>query len=266
MAHSWADNWALITGAACGIGEATARAFAQRGAGLILADIRRAEVDRVGDELREMGAEVFTYGVDVASLEKMSVFAHWVAERVGAVDVLVNNAGIVRHGGYEQTSFEDWRAVFDVNLFGVVHATKLLVPPMVERGQGAVVNIASASGQVGFSKLTAYSTSKFALMGFSQALRGELQETGVSVSVVCPGFVKTGIADHAPMSKEQRQAANELLEQRGMPASKVADAIIHAAESGTAEINVGADAKVLGWASRISPFGTSAWLSRMAKD
>jgi short-subunit dehydrogenase len=261
----WSGKWCLITGAASGIGRETAILFAAQGARLVLCDVRRAEVDVLGSELRASGIEVITYGADVSDLNAMSVFASWVTSRVGALDVLVNNAGILLPGGYQETDFDAWRRTFDVNFWGAVHAVKLLAPKMVERGEGAIVNVASISGRVGFSKLTAYSSSKFALIGFSQALRAELMGSGVSVSAVCPAFVKTPIADNAPISDAARQAANAVLNQHGIAPERVARAIESAARKGTSLVHVGFEAHLLSAAACIAPGLSSSWLAKFAK-
>lgn len=255
----------MITGAASGIGRATARHFAAHGARLVLCDVRKAQVDAVGAEIRAHGTDAITYGVDVSDLNQMSVFSTWVSDRVGALDVLINNAGIMLPGGFQDTGYDQWRRTFDVNFWGPLYAVKLLAPKMIERGQGAIVNVASVSGRVGFSKLTAYSSSKFALVGFSQALGAELQGSGVTVSTVCPGFVKTSIADNALISEEARASANAVLEKRGIEPERVARAIESAARSGQALVHVGFDAHLLSLAARLAPGISSSWLARMAK-
>lgn len=256
-------KWCVVTGAASGIGRATAEALQAEGARLVLCDIRKQEVDQLALDLRARG-EVLSYAVDVALLPQMARFSDFVREQIGVVDVLVNNAGIIKTGGYEDTTFEAWHQVMEVNFWGALHATKLLVPPMVERGAGSIVNIASASGIVGFSKLTAYSTSKFALVGFSEALRAELAPTGVSVSTICPGLVRTSIAQNSDLPLEEVRAIEDLLERKGVAPEKVAQAIVRAIVRGTPLVHVGADAKILSVASRLFPIQASRWLTKAA--
>lgn len=255
----------LVTGAASGIGRATAEALVTESARLILCDIQKEKVDQLAEDLRRKGAEVVSYGVDVALLPQMERMFDWVQEQVGVVDVLVNNAGILKVGGFDETSFDDWHQVIDVNLWGAIHATKLFVPPMVERGHGAVVNVASASGIVGFSSIAAYSTSKFALVGFAEALRAELSSAGVTVSTVCPGLVRTSIVEHADLSMEEKMRLEELLAKKGVPAEDVAQAVVRAVARGTPLVHVGADAKALNWAARLFPGRASRWVQSMTK-
>jgi short-subunit dehydrogenase len=256
-------KWCVVTGAASGIGRATATALQAEGARLVLCDIREEELQKVAQHLRTSG-EVLSYGVDVALLPQVARFSNFIREQIGVVDVLVNNAGILKTGGYEETPFETWHQVMDVNFWGALHATKLLVPPMVERGSGTVINVASASGIVGFSKLTAYSASKFALVGFSEALRAELATTGVKVSTICPGLVRTEIAKNSDLPPEEVREIEDILERRGVAPEKVAQAIVGAAIKGTPLVHVGTDAKLLSAASRVFPASASRWLAKVA--
>ncbi len=258
-------KWCLVTGGASGIGRATAEALLAEGARLILCDIDRARMDEVGRALGSGGAEVLTYGLDVAKEDEVAAFASWVMEEVGVPDVVVNNAGILVVGGYAETSLAQYRRVIDVNLLGTVAVTKQFAPRMAERGSGAIVNVASASGRVGFSELCAYSTSKFGVVGFSQALRAELSESGVSVTVVCPGFVKTEIARHSGLREEEIQAVARVLEERGMTPDKVAEVIVRAARSGSPLFSVGGDARAMEWLGRLLPAQASSLVRRYIK-
>ncbi len=257
-------KWCVVTGAASGIGKATAEALQAEGARLVLCDIRKEAVDHLAADLRA-GGDVLSYCVDVGLLPQMERFRDWLFEQVGVVDVLVNSAGILKTGGYEDSSFDDWHQVMDVNFWGALHATKLLVPQMVERGSGSVVNIASASGVVGFSKLTAYSTSKFALVGFSEALRAELVGTGVNVSTICPGLVRTPIARNSSLPVEEVRTIEDLLERKGIAPEKVAQATLDAIVKGTPVTHVGTDAKLLSAASRLFPSRASQWLAAVSE-
>ncbi len=257
-------KWCVITGAASGIGRATAFALQSEGARLVLCDVRKGELDRVAEELRG-GGDTLSYVVDVALQPQMERFCAWLQDQIGTPDVLINCAGILKTGGFAETSFEDWHQVMDVNFWGALHAIKLIVPKMVERGAGSVVNVASASGVVGFSKLTAYSASKFALVGFSEALRGELDGTGVKVGTICPGLVRTPIAQNAELPPEEVSAIEALLERKGIAPEEVAVAITKAVMKGTAMVHVGKDAKLLSAAARLFPTRASRWLATVAE-
>ncbi|NLE88100.1 MAG: SDR family NAD(P)-dependent oxidoreductase [Myxococcales bacterium] len=258
------DGWALITGAARGIGRACAEQLAGRGNRLVLCDIDRGAVDALGAELRARGAEVLTYAVDVGDRGAMTECAAWVHERTEGVELLVNNAGVLVLGGLDETSWEDWERVLRVNLWGVIHGCQLFVPAMRRRGRGHVVNIASAAGVVGFSPLLAYGTTKFAVVGLSQALRAELAPSGVGVSVVCPGLVNTGIADQPRFDPATRARIGALLQSRGVPPDVVAAAVLRAVERNLAVVPVGGQARALQWASRVAPSLAAKVVHRMA--
>lgn len=258
------NRFALVTGAARGIGRATAELLAKRGAHLVLADADREELDALGHELRGQGTTVLTYGVDVSDREAMRVFSEWAFEHAGDIDVLVNNAGILEIGGIEDTPWSAWDRVLAVNLWGVIHGCRYFAPAMRKRGKGQIVNVASASGEVGFASLLAYTTSKFGVVGFSQALRAELVEDNVGVSVVCPGLVTTGIFEHDRFATDVRGKLRDLLKRHGMPPEHVAQAIVYAAERNRAVMPVGAQATALHWAGRIFPNHASTWLKRAA--
>lgn len=258
-------KWCLVTGAAGGIGGATARALLERGARLVVADIDKGRVDDLGRHLSAEGGEVLSYGVDVSSETQMQQLFAWTEKETAGIEVLVNNAGILRTGGPLDTSLDDYRALFEVNFWGTLHGCQLFAPKMMERGRGAIVNVASASGIVGFAPLAAYSSSKFALVGFSEALRGEVNSRGVSVSTICPGLVNTPIADRSPLPEEEQARIRELLARRGASPEKVARAIVRAVERGEGLVHVGSDAKALAALARVAPTRAATWLAAFSK-
>ncbi len=263
---SFRDRWVVVTGAARGIGRATAELLATRGARLVLADVDRDAVDEAARMLRARDATVLSYGVDVASREAMREFADWVYDHVDSLELLVNNAGVLEVGGLFDTSWEAWEHVVGVNLWGVIHGCRYFAPEMRERQRGHIVNVASVAGLVGFSSLLAYTTTKFGVVGFSQALRAELEPCGVGVSVVCPGLVNTSIVEQDRFDKELREKMRGVLEQRGMDPSRVARAVIDAAERNQAYVTVGARASALEWMGRAMPGVASRVLERAASS
>lgn len=260
------DRWALVTGAGSGIGRATATLLAQQGARLILCDRDGARLQELEQELRARGVEALTYVVDVSDRAAMIQFADWVHERIPAVDFLINNAGVLAVGGLEETSWEDWDRIFSINFWGVVHSAKLFVPRMRERKSGAVVNVASASGRVGFSSLLAYSSSKFAVLGFSDGLRAELADAGISVSVVCPGLVQTNLIEDPSFSEELRGALRGLLGRHGLSPERVAEAIVSALQKRRAVVPVGSQAWGVEILGRFVPARASRWISQISSS
>lgn len=190
----------LVTGGARGIGRATAARLARQGARVAIGDLDADLVRSVAAELTAAGGRVVGAELDVTERASWEAFLAATAE-VGPVDVLVNNAGIMPLGSILAESDALTRKIVDVNLHGIIHGTKAVVPGMVARGQGHVVNIASAVGRVALPDGATYSASKFAAVGFSEALRGELAPLGVDVTVVLPSVVSTELAAGVPAAR-----------------------------------------------------------------
>jgi len=187
-------RWALVTGAASGIGRATALALARRGADLVICDIDEAGLDTVRGEIEALGRAVLARTVDVADREQMRAFAETVHAEIPAVDVLVNNAGVAVTATFVDTTLEDWDWILGINLVGVIHGCHFFVPRMIERGQGGhVVNISSTAGYFALGTMSAYSATKFAVRGMSEVMHGELAVHGIGVTAVCPGIIDTPI-------------------------------------------------------------------------
>lgn len=214
--------------------------------------------------LRAQRATVLTHRVDVGDREAMRDFAAWTLDRVDTVDLLVNNAGVLEVGGIEDTPWPAWDHVMRVNLWGVVHSCAYFVPAMRKAGRGRVVNVASAAGEVGLPSLLAYTTTKFGVVGFSQALRAELASEGIGVSVVCPGLVATNIVEREHFGGELRAKLRALVHRHGLTPERVAHAIVNAAEHDRALVPVGAQAQAIHWARRVFPAHAALWLKRAA--
>jgi len=249
------DN-VLVTGAASGIGRATALAFAARGASLIVCDVDRPGLDALAAELGPRC--LLAREVDVADRAAMQALADEVHARVPALDVLVNNAGVAVHGGILDTSLDDWDWLLGINLRGVIHGCHFFVPPMVARGQGHVVNVSSTYGFVGGTRVLAYVTSKFGVFGLSEALRAELRDKGVGVSTICPGMIKTNIVRRArflgdAVAATEQDFAVRMFDRRGAPPEKVARAIVDAVIFRRDVVPVAAEAWILYGLKRLAP-------------
>ena len=252
---------ALVTGAGSGIGRATAKALADRGARVIAVEVDDARVDAVRAEL---GAScVHAARVDVSSRDAMRALADEVHTRFGALDILVNNAGIAQSGGILDTPLEHWDRTVGVNLWGVVHGCALFVPRMVERGGGGhVVNIASVFGLFAPPGTVAYAATKFAVVGMSESMRGELTPHRIGVTAVCPGMIATDIINRGYFTVEgARGGAAHTFAKRGAPPEKVARAIVAAIEHNRALVPVTSEAWTAWLTKRISP-GLLAWGAR----
>ena len=182
---------ALVTGAGSGMGRTTALELAREGASLILVDISGEALGRVAREVEALAGEPHTFCADLTDFEQVEEMAAAVAARWGAVDILVNCVGVAHMGHIVDTTLEEWRFLLDVNLWSIIHTVKAFAPAMVERGSGHIVNV--SSGQAFFAVPTwgPYATTKFAVDGYTEALRYELFWHGVDVSCVYPGVVRT---------------------------------------------------------------------------
>lgn len=188
------ERVAVVTGGASGIGAALARAFAARGARLVLADIDEPALARGEAELRAGGAQVLGVPTDVTRRESVAALADAAWRHFGAVHVVCNNAGVATFGEMVKAPHEDWVFTMAVNFWGVVHGVEAFVPRMIEQNSGGhVVNTASMAGLAGMQWLGVYSASKFAVVGLSEALQRELRPHGIGVSVLCPMIVATNI-------------------------------------------------------------------------
>jgi NAD(P)-dependent dehydrogenase (short-subunit alcohol dehydrogenase family) len=180
---------AVITGAAQGIGRRTAETFGQAGYRLALIDLNRPAATL--DALGSLGAEAFAHAGDITDESAVESFANDVHERFGAVDVLVNNAGIAFISPAELTSTADYRRVLEVNLVAPFLLAKVFGAPMLAAHRGSIVNVASVAGLLGVADRAAYNASKHGLIGLTRTLAAEWGGRGVRVNAVCPGWVKT---------------------------------------------------------------------------
>ncbi len=189
----------LVTGAGSGIGEATALRFARAGSDVIAVDIDGGSAQATADACAAAGVRAHAYACDVADSNAVAALADTVEADHEAVDVLVNNAGVGVAGPFLDSSLEDWEWLRGVNLDGVVYGCHAFGSRMAERGRGHVVNVASGAGYIANRNLAAYCASKAAVIMFSQCLRADWSASGVGVSVICPGVIKTPIATRTRM-------------------------------------------------------------------
>jgi NAD(P)-dependent dehydrogenase (short-subunit alcohol dehydrogenase family) len=187
---------ALVTGGAAGIGRALCEELSRRGMFVVIGDINFSGAQEVADEILRHNCRAEAVALDVSRMVDVERVVSDIAARHDRLDFIFNNAAVAAVGELRDGSIDDFRRVVDVNLFGVVHGTMAGYRAMLRQGFGHIVNIASVTGLMPSPLLSAYSTTKWAIIGFSLAVRCEAANLGVKVSVACPGLVRTSISEH----------------------------------------------------------------------
>jgi uncharacterized protein len=216
---------AVITGASSGIGRATALEFARRGAHVVLGARRLELLEKLAAECAAFGVSAKAVATDVTRFED----CQRLMAAAGTIDILVNNAGFAIFDPVRDAKLADWNEMMQTNFFGAVHCVKAALPQMLERGNGAIVNISSIAGLMGYAHMSGYCASKFAVVGFTEALRTEVMSRGVNVALVCPGTVDTDFFVRA--ERHKIPSAYRLVS--AVKPEKVARAIADAAENGS---------------------------------
>ena len=251
------DKVVVITGAGSGIGRALALRSADLGAVLALSDWDEVGLVETAQLVQtRTHREVRTDKLDVRDRDALRAYAASVHEQHGRVNVLVNNAGVALHGDFEETSYEDFSWVMDVDFWGVMQGTKEFLPHLIASGDGHLVNISSLFGLVGMPGQTAYNSAKFAVRGFTEALRQEMLLAGHPVGVTCvhPGGIKTAIARNARATSSHDSAAvarhfdTKLAK---MTPERAAEIILDGVLKNRPRVLVGNDAKAIDWVQRL---------------
>lgn len=237
----------LITGASQGIGKAIAILFAQKGYDLVLAARRDEILAEVEQEVQNLGRAVLSVSTDVRDANQVQNLVNKAIARFGAIDVLINNAGIYISGPAEQFSLADWHQAIDTNLWGYIHTIQALLPHFLERGSGTIVNLSSIGGKVPVPYLVPYCTSKFAVTGLTQSLHSELKPKGIHVCGIYPSVIKSSLMERAIFRGKDEQDAQARRDQLNTVISTpvvekpedVAKAIWGAVKNQRAEVLVG---------------------------
>ena len=261
---------AFITGAGSGIGRGIACSLARRGCNLALADINPSSLKETAASLRAPGLRVSEHLLDVRNRDAIHALPATIIAMHGAINILVNNAGIAAGGTFEQVSEEVFDRVIDVNFLAVVRITRAFLPYLHESGEARIVNISSVYGLISPAGQTAYAASKFAVRGFSNALRHELENGPVSVAVVHPGGIATNIAlnaawPHGTTDAEIRQQLALSSKLLRMPPEKAGEIIVEGIVHNKQRIIVGTDARLITLLERLMPVHYWKVLNRIAK-
>ena len=185
-----------ITGASSGIGEATALALARAGAAVALGARRKDRIEALAARIEDEGGTAVALEVDVTDEAQARGFVEAAHERLGRLDSLVNNAGVMLLGPVEQSDSDDWRTMLNVNVLGLLYCTSAALPFMRAQGSGDIVNISSVAGRFARAGNAVYAATKFAVGAFSEGLRNEVTEGGIRVTLIEPGFVDTELQSH----------------------------------------------------------------------
>jgi short-subunit dehydrogenase len=248
----------VVTGAGSGIGRALAQQLAVAGSALAIADIDENGLRETAASLAPKQTALSTHVVDVSNEAAVRSFAEDVAARHGRVTLLINNAGVALHGTFEELSLDDLRWLMGINFWGVVYGVTYFLPILKKQPRAHIVNLSSVFGMIAPAGQSAYSASKFAVRGFTEAVRHELEGTTVSVSCVHPGGIHTPIAKRARLgaraSESKRQAAIDFFEKVTPTSPEAAAArILKGVEKREPRILIGRDARQIDIVQRLRP-------------
>ena len=258
-AHAWFEGKVvLITGGSRGLGLVLARLLVRRGARIAICARDGAELERARQELAAGGAEVLAIACDVSSAAQASSLVEQTLHRFGHLDVLINNAGIIQVAPLESMGLQDFRAAMEINYFGLLQTSLAALPHLRRRRKGSIVNICSIGGAVAIPHLAPYSASKFAAVGFSEALCAEARPAGIRVTTILPGVLRTGSHVNALYkgNREREMAwfgAAASLPGASVAAGRAARRILRACALGEPYVTIGLPAKVLRVVHALAP-------------
>ncbi len=249
---------AVVTGAASGIGRATACLLASEGARLAITDVDRSGLEKTADMIRAAGGDVTTCLVDVADRDAVYAFADQVAADMGGADIVVNNAGVAQMARVEDLTYDDFEWVMNIDFWGMVYGSKAFLPQMQAKGAGHIVNVSSIFGLIAVPSQAAYNSAKFAIRGFTEALRLEFKGTQIKVSSVHPGGIKTNIVRNARFLQstsvgEREEAVSGFDRLARTTPEKAARTIVRGIRKNKPRILIGFDARLVDWTQRLLP-------------
>lgn len=262
---------AVITGAGSGIGRALALNLAQRGCKLALSDIRAESVQETAQLCERFTRDLMVDAVDVADKQAMMAYPEKVAQRFGGAHIVINNAGVAVSATVEETSIEDYEWLMGINWWGVLYGTKFFLPYLQKADEAHLVNVSSVFGIIGVPTQSAYNAAKFAVRGFTESLRQELEGTHIGVSCVHPGGIKTNIAAAAryktgPNGETNHASAAEKFANLAQTTPEEAAAtIVRGIEKKSPRILIGADAVAIDVMARSMPEAYTAVLGQLLK-
>ncbi|MFM7203782.1 MAG: SDR family NAD(P)-dependent oxidoreductase [Myxococcota bacterium] len=245
---------AFITGAGSGLGRSLALQLAHEGWTVGIQDIKAEGAEETLQQVRAAGGQGEVYLFDVSQRETFAKHAQQFIDKHDGVDLVVNNAGVAVGGFFDQIPAKDWEWIAGINLFGPVYGCQAFLPQLRRQGKGYLINVASVAGLVAGPGMSPYHATKYATVGFSEALRGELVGSGVGLSVVCPYFFQTNILNDARINQFQAAGlAGKAMRHSSAQADQVARRILDGAARGQFYIVPHLEAKLMWWFKRFSP-------------
>ncbi len=239
----------LITGASQGIGKALCKAAARRGAQVLAVARSESLLQELANQVNIQGGKLEVVPGDVTKAEDRARMAEAAIQIYGGLDILVNNAGIGATGHFTEVSPDRLRKIMEVNFFGMTEMVRVFLPILREGRSPAIVNISSIAGKRGIPARSEYSASKFAVQGFSEALRAELAKDGIDVLVICPGLTQTNFSQNM-LEQKARMPMDHM---RGMTPEKVAETVLRSIEKGRNEVCLTFQGKLIVFISRFFP-------------
>jgi NAD(P)-dependent dehydrogenase (short-subunit alcohol dehydrogenase family) len=267
----FAGGSVVITGGSRGLGLVLAREFGREGMHVTLAARDEAELQRARSDLAARGIDATTVVCDLRNREQAEQLIHSVVARTGRIDVLVNNAGVIKVGPLDHMQPRDFEEAMAVHFWGPLHTMLAAIPAMRRQGGGRIVNISSIGGKVGVPHLTPYCASKFALTGLSDSVRGELKRDGIHVTTVCPGLMRTGSPFNAWFKGRHREeftwfAISDSMPVASIDAARAAAQVLDACRHGDAELIISWPAKLAVVANAVVPEAVALamdWANRL---
>jgi short-subunit dehydrogenase len=262
---------AVVTGAASGIGRALALRLADEGCDLAVVDRDAAGLESVAGEIRGRGRRASVHALDVARRDLLAALPGEVIAAHGQVHILINNAGVALSGTLAENSVEDLDWIVDINFWGVVLGCKHFLPHLAKQDEAHIVNLSSLFGLIGLPAVGAYCATKAAVRSYSETLSAELHGTGITVTSVHPGGVRTNIMRNARMEDEEgRTEAIEMFNRFGVTPDRAAARIVSAIKRGRSRLLICRETYVADWLKRLAPVGVNrfvahAWRRNQAK-
>jgi short-subunit dehydrogenase len=253
------DKVAAITGAGSGIGRATAVLLAKEGCHLALVDLNEAGVNETAEVCRQYGVKVTTQKLDVANKDAVYAWSEKVVADHGLVNMIINNAGVALGATVEDMDYKDFEWLMNINFWGVVYGTKAFLPHIKTAGEGHIVNISSVFGLIAVPTQSAYNAAKFAVKGFTEALREEMQIEGTPIGVTCvhPGGIKTNIARNARVTETKgmvdAKSTRDFEKAFMTTPEEAANVIVKAIRANSPRLLIGKDALAIDLMQRLLP-------------